>query len=78
MKSRLNLTIDDSLLKRTKLYAERQRMSVSELVADYFKSLQRPVQRKTFIDMVENLDKPNIDPKADLRELYYKDQKHGG
>ncbi len=78
MKSRLNLTIDDSLLKRTKLYAEKQRTSVSELVEDYFKSLQRPVKRKTFIDLVEKLNKPDIDPKADLKELYYQDQRHGG
>lgn len=78
MKSRLNLTIDESLLTVTKLYAEQNRTSISELVEDYFKMLTKPKKRKTIIDLVEELDRPDIDPKADLKELYYQDPKHGG
>ena len=78
MKTRLNLTIEDSLLKNAKRYAEKQHASVSELVEGYFKSITKPAKRKTIIDLVEELEKPNIDPKADLKELYYQDPKHGG
>ena len=78
MKSRLNLTIEDSLLKSTKLYAEKQQKSISELVEGYFKEVTKPIKRKTFVDIVKELGAHNIDPKADLKELYYQDQKHGG
>lgn len=78
MKSRLNLTIEDSLLKSTKLYAEKQHISISELVEGYFKEVTKPIKRKTFADIVKELGAHNIDPKADLKELYYQDPKHGG
>ena len=78
MKSRLNLTIDESLLKSTKLYAEKKGTSVSELVESYFKQITLPKKRKTIIDLIESLEPPKIDLKADLKELYYQDPKHGG
>jgi hypothetical protein len=37
-----------------------------------------PMKRKTIIDFVKELGPNNIDPKADLKELYYQDPKHGG
>jgi hypothetical protein len=77
MKSRLNLTIEEDLLKSMKKYAEKQQTSVSDLVETYFKKVTKPVKRETFIDMVEKLGPHNIDPKADLKELYYQDKKHG-
>lgn len=78
MKSRLNLTIDKNLLKSTKQYAEKHHISISELTENYFKSITKPAKRKSIIDIVEKLDKPDIDSAADLKALYYKDQKHGG
>ena len=78
MKSRLNLTIEDSLLKSTKLYAEEQHISVSELVESYFKEITKPIKRKNFVDIVKELGAHHIGPKADLEELYYRDPKHGG
>lgn len=74
MKARLNITIDDSLLNSIKAYAAKKHTSVSELVENYFKRLTQPTNRKTFFDLVEELKKPKIDPHADLKELYYKDQ----
>lgn len=78
MKTRLNLTIENNLLTNMKLYAEKRHVSVSELVEDYFKSVTKPIKRKNIIDLIESLDKPNIDQNADLKELYYQDQRHGG
>ena len=74
MKERLNLTIDGALLEAMKAYAAKRQMSVSELVESYFKRVTKPVQRKTVLDLVDELKKPHIDPKADLKELYYKEQ----
>lgn len=74
MKERLNLTIDGALLEAMKAYAAKRQMSVSELVENYFKKVTKPVQRKTVLDLVDELEKPRIDAKADLKELYYKEQ----
>ena len=74
MKERLNLTIDAALLDAIKRYAAKRQISVSELVENYFEKVTKPIQRKTVLDLVDELDKPAIDPKADLKELYYKEQ----
>ena len=77
MKSRLNLTIEESLLKSIKIYADKQKTSVSDLVENYFKRVVKPIKRETFTSMVEKLGPHDIDTKADLKELYYQDKKHG-
>ncbi|TFF40781.1 DUF6364 family protein [Mucilaginibacter psychrotolerans] len=77
MKSRLNLTIEESLLQNIKQYARKQQTSVSDLVETYFKIITKPAKQVTFMDLVEELGPHNIDPKADLKELYYQDKKHG-
>ena len=74
MKTRLNLTIDDTLLDNIKIYASNKQTSVSELVENYFKRITKPAKRKNIISMVEKLEKPKIDSKADLKDLYYQDQ----
>jgi hypothetical protein len=73
MKTRLNLTIEESLLDNIKNYALRNEVSVSELVEQYFKKLTRPTKKKSIIEAVQKLKKPNIDPDIDLKELYYKE-----
>lgn len=72
MKERLNLTIDAALLEAIKRYAAKRQISVSELVENYFEKVTKPVQRKTVLDLVDELEQ--IDPKVDLKELYYKEQ----
>jgi hypothetical protein len=49
-------------------------MSVSELVENYFKTITKPAKRKSIINLVEKLERPKIDSKVDLKELYYLDQ----
>lgn len=73
MKSRLNLTIENSLLEDVKSYAVKQKRSVSDLVESYFKKITRPSKRKNIIDLVEKLEKSTIDKNADLKDLYYKE-----
>jgi Family of unknown function (DUF6364) len=76
MKSHLNLTIDDNLLKKMKVYAEKRQASLSELVESYFKEVIQTTQKESFMDVVEGLGSHSINPKADLKELYYHEQKH--
>lgn len=45
MKTRLNLTIDQSLLESMKAYAANKNTSVSELVETCFKKIARPAKR---------------------------------
>lgn len=73
MKSRLNLTIENSLLEDIKSYAVKNKRSVSDLVESYFKKVTRPSKRKNIIDLVEKLEKPIINDNADLKDLYYKE-----
>jgi len=78
MKARVNLTIDEGLLAKVKRYASNQQRSLSELVESYFKTLDPP-ERKSLIDMVEELPPPAIDTAADLKEIYMQEKakKHG-
>lgn len=74
MKTRVNLTIEESVLHDTKLFAEKQGTSVSEIVEEYLKKITKPIKRKTIFDMIEELGPGNVDPKADLKELYYQER----
>lgn len=79
MKTRLNLTVEESLLSRIKHYASKKNTSVSELVETFFKSVLKPTRQENIIDMVEKIKKPHISESADLKEEYYHGQKkkHG-
>ncbi|HEY4108917.1 DUF6364 family protein [Puia sp.] len=60
MKERLNLTIDGALLDAMKAYAASKQMSVSELVESYFRSVTKPVLRKNILDLVDELEIPEV------------------
>jgi hypothetical protein len=72
MKERLNLTIDAALLDAIKRYAVKREISVSELVENYFEKVTKPIQRKTILDLLDELVAPDIDPRSDLKELLHK------
>ena len=74
MKTHLNLTIEKDLLSAAKLYAQKNKTSVSELVENHFKTITRPGHRENIITLVEKLDKPVIDPNADLKDIFYSEQ----
>jgi len=77
MKERLNLTIDAGLVESMKAYAASKQMSVSELVESYFRTVTKALPRKSIIDLVDGLERPDIGPEVDLKELYYKEAGHG-
>jgi hypothetical protein len=74
MKTRLNITIDESLLAEIKAYASSKHISISELAENYFKNIKRPAKRKNIIQLVEKSEKPQIVTNTDLKELYYTDR----
>ena len=74
MKARLNLTIDETLLTRIKAYSENKKISISELVEQYFKSISKPTRHKNILDLVEGLNPPKFDVNADLKKAFYEDQ----
>lgn len=79
MKTHVNLSIEKDLIKQVKAYAQKKQTSVSDLVEEYFNKIVRPVQKINIIDIIEELEKPNIDQKLDLKKAYYEQQstKHG-
>ena len=75
MKTRLNLTIEESLLEKVKSYAASKSSSVSELVENYFKTLIEAPSAKRIADIIEELPKPTLrikddSNKADLKTQY--------
>ena len=74
MKSRVNLTIEESLLLDAKSYAAEKHVSVSKLVEEYLKQLTKTSKRPAFLDMVKNLKVPeDTDKGIDLKKKYYED-----
>lgn len=74
MKARLNLTIDETLLSRIKSYSESKKISISELVEQYFYSISKSTRHQNIIDMVEKLDPPKFDVNLDLKKEFYEEQ----
>ena len=71
MKERLNLTIDAELVESMKAYAASKQMSVSELVESYFRTVTRSLPRTNVLDLVDGLEAPDLDVKADLKAQFY-------
>ncbi|MGN6530676.1 MAG: DUF6364 family protein [Ginsengibacter sp.] len=75
MKTRLNLTIDNNILESMKNYSQKTGESISEIVEDYFSTITRKQEKKkNIVQLVEELKAPGIDPDADLKDLFYKEQ----
>lgn len=74
MKARLQLNIDQDILDRIKTYAASRNITISELVESYFRKIvQPPFSRKNILQLVAEMKKPEINPGADLKDLYYKE-----
>lgn len=76
MKTRINLTIDESLLDKIKHYASSKERSVSDLVESYFRSVIDHVsQKKSLVNMIEDLPKPEIEERGDLKKRYMEERR---
>ena len=75
MKSRLNITIEEDLLTRAKIYAERHQVSLSQLIETYLERLTKKPAKENVVTLVRKLRKPEIPPDKDLKKEYYEEQK---
>jgi len=76
MKARLNLTIETELLSEIKAYAADRKVSVSELVEDYFRKIAKPAKVPAIFEMVRNLQIPDdCENGIDWKKQYYEDNK---
>lgn len=71
MKTKISLTIDDTLLADVKLYADKNNITVSKLVENFLKNLTMSPKQKNIVDLVQELDAPFMDQQTDLKKLYY-------
>jgi hypothetical protein len=75
MKNRLNITVDEDLLRRAKRYAAQRQTSLSQLIEAYLESLTRKPAKENIVTLVEKLKKPKISAETDLKKQYYEEQK---
>jgi hypothetical protein len=81
MKARINLTVEEEVLKKAKYYAEEHNTSVSEMVETYLKKITQKANKEKpyFLKVLENF-KPKEDyNNRDLTKEYYeaKGKKYG-
>lgn len=74
MKAKFTITIDDHLLVKIRHYAASKKVTVSELVEIHFQNLTKIHKGKNILELVDELQKPAIDPANDLKKAFYKDQ----
>lgn len=72
MKTRINLTIDATLLDKVKHYANLKHRSVSDLVESYFRSFidVSTTKNSSFVNLVDELPKAKFSEELDLKKLY--------
>jgi hypothetical protein len=78
MKTRLNITIESTVLLQVKDYAAAKHVSVSQIVEDYLKNIVKPpLKKNSIIDIVDQLQPPSsINNSQDLKKDFYEEQSH--
>lgn len=74
MKTRLNITIEESVLEEIKKYSNRNNISISELVEKYFKRIVDKPKKKSLLDKIKALPKSSILPDIDYKKGYYEEK----
>lgn len=72
MKARLNITIDEAVLRNVKYLAEEQNTSVSEIVETYFKSIVKPKKKKSLSSLIKELPRPKLSKDFNWKDEYIK------
>lgn len=75
MKSRLNITVEEGLLNKAKIYAEQHQTSLSQLIEAYLERLTKKPSQENLLTLVRKLKKPDIPLDTDLKKQYYEEQK---
>ncbi len=72
MKTRVNLTIEKSVLAKAKQYAEEINESLSEIVENYLKGLEKKRSSESLLDYIDQLDVPSMAADIDFTKDYHK------
>ncbi|NJM26458.1 MAG: ribbon-helix-helix protein, CopG family [Bacteroidia bacterium] len=76
MKSRLNISIDDSLLERVKRYADKHHTSLSQLIEQYFRTLtRRQAGKENILDMLERVSPSKEETQNHSWDHYYRQRR---
>ena len=73
MKTRLNITIEDTVLAYIKSYAAARQVSVSQIIEDHLKSIARSAeQKRNILEIVDEMEAPvGINADQDLVKTYH-------
>lgn len=83
MKKRLNITVNDDLIKKMKKYSDLKQVSISQIVEEHFeKLLKRPYihpKEMSLVQYVKTLPKSKVNyPKDfDFKDEYYNSKTKG-
>ena len=74
MKTRVNLTIEERLVGKIKEYSAEKKVSVSELVEQFFLRLTaKPISKSSLKELVKGLPKTTKFDDVDLKKQYFED-----
>ena len=76
MKTRLNITIEETVLMQIKRYAAAKQVSVSQIIEDHLRLIVKSsAKKKNLLDVVDQLKAPSdIPTDVDLKKSFYEDQ----
>lgn len=76
MKTRLNITIENTILMQVKAYAASNHMSISQIVEDHLKMIVKTSARnRSILDEVDQLESPqNTDSEKNLKNDFYEER----
>jgi antitoxin component of RelBE/YafQ-DinJ toxin-antitoxin module len=76
MKNRLNITIDEKLVRDAKRYAARNKISLSQLIEGYLKQLiSTKPSKKNILELLDGLRPPKGAGEKATVKRYYEDRK---
>lgn len=73
MKTKVNLTIEKSVLEKAKAYAEEINESLSGIVEDYLETLSK-TKKESFVDYIDKLEVPKLPADLDFKQEYYSEK----
>jgi hypothetical protein len=76
MKNRVNITIDEKLVRDAKRFAARKKISLSQLIEGYLKGLtSKKSSKKNILEMISELPEPKKGTKKAIVKSYYEERK---
>ena len=76
MKNRVNITIDEKLVRDGKRYAARNKISLSQLIENFLKQVTRKKSdKKNILELLGEIPEPRKIKSSPSKETYYEETK---